>query len=154
MVFSLFQAVGNTLTRNIDEYKPYQKHIVKLVQKSDKDMNEYFRWVSSFDWDYRNYRTTFDRLKINRETPVIVFPDQSPNIPLYFFNLRGKTIFQEPNQDGLTKTFESLRSSGKDKEGYEYFIYLKGKNDAYDAEVKALSLDAIFEDSTLIVYKL
>ncbi|TNE53199.1 MAG: hypothetical protein EP338_11720 [Bacteroidetes bacterium] len=139
---------GHVVARNLDIQKGMAKLQSHLVDRYSFGFHQYFRYDSSLRWPLKQYRKQLRQLGINRQTAVICVPDQSPNISLYYFNLRGQSNFHLP----LMEPTQEL--SQKAREGYQFLILQKNLDQGLEERLKTIDFYKIWEDQLITVYRI
>lgn len=143
-------ASGHVVTRNLAVSKGFAKLQSHLVDRYSFGFHQYFRFTSLQSSPLRNYRTKLRTLGINRHTPVICLPDPSPNISLYYYNLRGQTNMHVGFS--ANELCENLKKG--EPAGYNFLILDKGKDLLLDSLLRDALSPAIWQDERVAVFSL
>jgi len=149
-LFFLSYSTSHVLSKHFDDNTAFKKFLSQNISKSDKEFYDYYRFASGNRINLFKYRKTLKRLNINRNTPVIVLPDSSPNSPLFFLNLRGVTSFHLSTFQPFLEAINLLK-----KHNYKYLINFNKADLDLKKNISSIqNKEIIFEDQHIIIYKL
>ncbi|MES2589102.1 MAG: hypothetical protein V4622_08985 [Bacteroidota bacterium] len=149
-LFFFSNSVAHVISKHFEATSPFKKVLTKNLSKSDQDFYDYYRFVSGDRINLYTYREDLKKLKITRKDKVIVLPDNSPNSPLYFLNLRGVTNYQIYIDDNFSNTVKKCHEMG-----YNYLIiFNKADSSLANAVSTVENKKLILDKEHVFIYKL